>query len=126
MGDYVQYAIITFIVEQDDNQFIMYAKHTCSIPFSAIPSSLKIPPQLHITNDIGFILFDKTVIATSLERKSVFEESVVLEDPDDAILCINVFKSPTNKDCAIIFTAKSNVLKYQIDAKKIQESRTTG
>jgi hypothetical protein len=124
MGDYVQYATIKLIIEED-NGIIMYVKHTASVPFSAVPSTLQRPPQLCITNDIGFISFDKTVIAASLERKSVFEESVVLSDPEDAILYINVSKS-NDKDCAIIFTAKSNVLKYQIDTKKIQESRTTG
>lgn len=127
MGDYVQYATIKFILEDDHDELIMYVKHTASTPFSAVPSTLKKLPRLNITDDIGFISFDKTVIATSLDRKSVFEESVVLSDPEDAVLCINLLKNPTTHiDCAIILTTKNNVLKYQIDTKQIQEPRTTG
>jgi type III secretory pathway lipoprotein EscJ len=136
MGDYVQYAIITLSLQQDSNDeedvknnTAIYVKHTASIPYSAIPTTLKRLPRLSITNSLAFVTFDKNVVAVSLDRKSVFEESVVLRDKDDHVLFTEVTETVEDDksiDIAVIYTLKSGILEFEIDAHKIQESRATG
>ncbi|KAI9476103.1 MAG: hypothetical protein EXX96DRAFT_651789 [Benjaminiella poitrasii] len=128
MKEYVQYVVIKFSLEFDEHQQLsMITKHTASIPYSDIRSSLQKQPQLLSTEDIGFIAFDKAVIAISLTRNSAFEESVVLSRPEDSVLWIER-NDNTMEDInsVLIMTSRSGVLKLKINKVKLKEPRTTG
>lgn len=137
MGDYVQYAIVTFSLKQQENteneddknsneiKTALCVKHTASIPYSTIPSTLENLPHLSITGALAFVTFDKNVVAVSLDRKSVFEESFVLRSKDDHVLFTEIIETE-KEDTANIYTLKSGIIEFKIDTDKIQEPRATG
>jgi hypothetical protein len=122
----LQYAVIKFNIGNENNTIEIYPKYTATLPYSALPGSLSKIPQLNITKDIAFVSLDDTVIARSLSRKSVFEESLVLKEKDNAILALDIVNSFENLDKAIVVTAKSDILEFQVNKNEIQEPRTTG
>ncbi|KAI8638505.1 hypothetical protein BD408DRAFT_405610 [Parasitella parasitica] len=127
ISEFLQYAIIKFDIEYDSNNSVnMYAKHTVSLPYSELHSPQSEPPQLIITNDIAFVSFADTVVARSLSKHSVFEESLVLKDKSDAILSVSMVETADNLASAMVVTAKSDILEFQVDKDEILESRTTG
>ncbi|KAI7903184.1 uncharacterized protein BX663DRAFT_507770 [Cokeromyces recurvatus] len=128
MKNYVQYIVIKFCIELNDNEFLIYVNHTASIPYSDVRSTLRQKiPQLLVTQNMAFIAFDRAVIAVSLDRKSVFEESIVLCRSEDSILWIEEMNEKENDlNSVLVMTAKSGFLKFQINISKIQESRLTG
>ncbi|KAG1060601.1 hypothetical protein G6F42_027921 [Rhizopus arrhizus] len=97
-----------------------FAQHTASLPYSEIPSPSSKIPQLNITKDIAFASFDGTVVARSLNKKSVFEESLVLKDKYNAILSVHVVDSSEEFNTAMVVTAKSGVLEFQVNKSEIQ------
>lgn len=126
LSEYLQYAVIKFNIGNEKNTVRMHPKHTATLPYSALPGSLSRIPRLNVTNDIAFVSFDDTLVARSLSRKSVFEESLVLKEKDNAILALDIVDSFENLDKAIVVTAKSDILEFQVNKKEIQEPRTTG
>ncbi|KAG2201725.1 hypothetical protein INT46_003117 [Mucor plumbeus] len=126
LSEYLQYAVIKFNIGNENNTIEIYPKYTATLPYSALPGSLSKIPQLNITKDIAFVSLDDTVIARSLSRKSVFEESLVLKEKDNAILALDIVDSFENLDKAIVVTAKSDILEFQVNKNEIQEPRTTG
>ncbi|GAN03716.1 hypothetical protein MAM1_0046d03171 [Mucor ambiguus] len=120
LSEYVQYAVIKFSIIHDNDTVMMYPQHTASLPYSEIPSPFSKIPQLNITKDIAFASFDGTVVARSLSKKSVFEESLVLKDKENAILAVHVADSSESFDTAIVATAKSGVLEFQVNKSEIQ------
>lgn len=120
LSDYMQYAVIKFSVIHNNDTVMMYPQHTASLPYSEIPSPSSQTPQLSITKDIAFASFGGTVVARSLNRKSVFEESLVLKDKEDAVLAVHVTDSSESFDTAMVITAKSDVLGFQVNKTEIQ------
>jgi hypothetical protein len=120
LGDYVQYAIMTFSLEKGTT---IQVKYTASIPYSAIPSTFKWSPQLMTTSTLAFIVFDQTIIAVSINRKSVFEESVVLNDNE--ILYTDI-RETDNSNVATIYTLIDGILEFEIDTEKICASGEAG
>lgn len=119
MDDYVQYALITFVL--DPKSSTAHAKHTASVPYTALPTSLKSTPQISATNALAFISFDVTVIAVSIDKICVFEEAMVLKE--DYVLYTEVHSNLTNDiDTAIIYTMGSGIIEFQIDIAKIHLS----
>lgn len=121
MGDYVQYALVTFVIDEDNST--LHEKFTTSIPYSAIPDLLKSTPRISVTDALAFITFDVTVIAVSLNTMSVFEDAVVLKN--DHVLFTEVCSSH-NIDKAIIYTMDSGILEFKIDVEFIQTPSKTG
>ncbi|KAK4520695.1 uncharacterized protein ATC70_006573 [Mucor velutinosus] len=120
LSEYVQYAVIKFSMIHSNDTIMMYPQHTASLPYSEIPSPSSKIPQLNITKDIAFASFDGTVVARSLSKKSVFEESLVLKDKENAILAVHVTDSSESFDTAKVVTAKSDVLEFQVNKSEIQ------
>ncbi|CAO3657148.1 unnamed protein product [Mucor hiemalis] len=113
LGDYVQYALISLRLKQDKPLKVLY---TVSIPYSAIPSTLKYPPRLSVLKTMAFITFDSTVIAVSTTKSSTFEESVVLNE--DEVLFTKTDETDDTAR-AIIFTLTSGVIHFEIDKKLV-------
>lgn len=123
LDDYVQYALVTFIL--DTKNSTVHVKHTASIPYSAIPATLKSTPRVSVTDALAFISFDVTVIAVSLDRKSVFEEAVVLKD--DYVLHTEVRSDKIKKvDTAVIYTMDSGILEFQVDIAETHAPSKSG
>ncbi|KAL9559435.1 hypothetical protein PS6_000757 [Mucor atramentarius] len=120
LSQYVQYAVIKFNVIHNNGKVMMFAQHTASLPYSEIPFPSSKIPQLNITKDIAFASFDGTVVARSLNKKSVFEESLVLKDKYNAILSVHVVDSSEEFNTAMVVTAKSGVLEFQVNKSEIQ------
>lgn len=116
----MQYAVIKFNVIHNNGKVMMFAQHTASLPYSEIPFPSSKIPQLNITKDIAFASFDGTVVARSLNKKSVFEESLVLKDKYNAILSVHVVDSSEEFNTAMVVTAKSGVLEFQVNKSEIQ------
>ncbi|KAL9551495.1 hypothetical protein MBANPS3_004237 [Mucor bainieri] len=120
LTEYLQYAVIKFSIVHNNDTVMMYPQHTASLPYSEIPSSSSKIPQLSTTKDIAFASFDGTVVARSLSKKSVFDESLVLKDRENAILAVHVVGSSESFDTAMVITAKSGVLQFQVNKNEIQ------
>lgn len=116
----MQYAVIKFNMIHNNGKVMIFAQHTASLPYSEIPSPSSKIPQLNITKDIAFASFDGTVVARSLNKKSVFEESLVLKDKYNAILSVHVVDSSEEFNTAMVVTAKSGVLEFQVNKSEIQ------
>jgi hypothetical protein len=127
MGDYIQYAASTISIKHTPDDTILFRiKHTASAPFSANTQSSSIP-KLSISKSIAFITFDSHVIAVSRNKKSAFEEPVVLAD-GDRILCTQVDNDgqEDSNESAVIFTLMNGVLDFDIDIRKIQSPEIDG
>ncbi|KAI8887492.1 hypothetical protein K501DRAFT_330522 [Backusella circina FSU 941] len=127
MGDYIQYAASTISIKNTPDESTHFRiKHTASAPFSANTQSSSIP-KLSISKSIAFITFDSHVIAVSRNKKSAFEEPVVLSD-DDRILCTQVEREGQEGciESATIYTLKSGIFDYDIDIQKIQGAEIDG
>lgn len=77
-----------------------------------------------ITNTLAFVTFDESVIAVSINRKSMFEESVILIDNDEILG--TVIHASNNIDIATIYTLASGILQFDIDAEKICAPEKSG
>ena len=108
-----------FVIDQTH----IHLKYTSSIPYSAIPSTLKYSPRVKITNAMAFVTFDQTVIALSIRKESVFEESVVLYKED--VLGVSVQETTTHST-AIIYTLESGILEYEINTNEIHLPEESG
>ncbi|CEP17532.1 hypothetical protein [Parasitella parasitica] len=116
ISEFLQYAIIKFNIEYNSNGSVnMYAKHTVSLPYSELQSPRSKQPQLIITNDVAFVSFSDTVVARSLSKRSVFEESLVLKDKSDAILSVSTVETADNLASAMVVTANSDILEFQLE-----------
>lgn len=120
LGDYVQFALVSLKLHQDKPLKVLYA---ASIPYSAIPSSLKYTPRLSVLKTMIFVTFDSTVIAISTTKESTFEESVDLNE--DEVLFTKVEETDTTAR-AIIFTLASGVLHFEINKKLITSIYSSG
>lgn len=120
LGDYVQFALISLRLYQDKPLKVLYA---ASIPYSAIPSSLKYTPRLSVLKKMVFVTFDSTVIAISTTKDLIFEEPVDLNE--DEVLFTKVEETDSAAR-AIIFTLASGVIHFDIDKKLIKSIYSSG
>lgn len=125
MGNYVQYAVISLtysgsILKENTPLWIL---HTASVPYSVIPDTLQRTPTLLISEGLAFVTFDRTMIAVSMDKNSVFEERVVLKQDDDDILCTQV--NQTVEASALMITRKC-IIEFQVDTNKIRRPSAEG
>lgn len=119
LGDYVQFVLVSFTLQSLYKQ--AQVDYTSSIPYTAVASTTM--PTLSVTKTLGFVTFKHTLIAVSLDPRSVFEESVVLKN--DSILSVSVFEEKdTNK--ALIYTLSSGIIEFKVDINEILAQRDTG
>lgn len=119
LGDYVQYALISIVLQP----FYTEAQvvYTTSIPYSAIPSTVS--PELRVTRALGFVTLNNAVVSVSLDRRSVFEEAVVLRK--DQVLATFI-QEYTEYIKAYVFTLESGVIEFVVCIDEIQGQRDTG
>ncbi|KAI9263643.1 hypothetical protein EDC94DRAFT_607372 [Helicostylum pulchrum] len=119
LGDYVQFVLVSFTLQSFFKQ--AQVDYTSSIPYTAVAGTTS--PTLSVTKTLGFVTFKQTLIAVSLDPRSVFEESVVLKN--DAILSVSVYEEKdTNR--ALIYTLSSGVIEFKVDIDEILAQRDTG
>ncbi|KAG1283554.1 hypothetical protein G6F66_010882 [Rhizopus arrhizus] len=125
MGNYVQYAVISLtysgsILRENTPLWIL---HTASVPYSVIPDTLQRTPSLLISEGLAFVTFDRTMIAVSMDKNSVFEERVVLKQEEDDMLCTQV--NQTAEASALMITRKG-IIEFQVDTNKIRRPSAEG
>lgn len=126
MQDYVQYAIIKFIVIYENTVDSIYARNTVTLPYSVASSTLTKQPYLCITTSLAFVVFNRSVVVVSSDKSSIFEERIDLSGTNDCIVHLSTHENADKTMCsATLFTLSSGTIKLDVDITKIKSPDIT-
>ncbi|KAI8066970.1 uncharacterized protein B0P05DRAFT_553046 [Gilbertella persicaria] len=114
MQGYVQYFVIKCQLEKEQEHLVAHIICGHSLAFT----TLKRKAHLISTKDIAFVSFKDTVIATSIDKTSIFEASVYVQDQ---VLYTEIVQENT----VLIYTRQQGAIRFTVDVDKILSSWLT-